>query len=163
MNFLQSRKTIMIMVVAALVLILGYAGYAWWQSKQAGDLANGDPVITTKAVPQDQLPSQFPVGIPIEQGAKTLVSLDQTSTDGRFQGTRKFVTAKTIAQNATIYKDFFTQDGWKIQSSTDQATLKHYSARKGDLLLQIVLNEAQITDGNTVEIIVQQAEPAPGT
>lgn len=149
------------MIVSALVLILGYAGYMWWQTKQAGQ-AVGDSVITTKAVPQDQLPSQFPEGIPIEKGAKTLVSLDQTSTDGRFQGTRKFVSAKSIEQNASIYEEFLTTDGWKIQSTTDQPTLKHFSARKGDLLLQIVLNEAKITDGNTVEIIVQQAEPAPG-
>jgi hypothetical protein len=161
MNFLQLRKTITIMVVAALVLVLGYAGYAWWQSKQETP-DSGEPVITTKAVPQDQLPSQFPAGIPIEKGAKTLVSLDQTSTDGRFQGTRKFVTAKSIEQNAAIYKEFLTEDGWKTVSSTDTDTLKHFSARKGDLLIQIVLNEAEITDGNTVEIIVQQAEPAPG-
>ncbi len=148
------------MIVGALILILAYAGYSWWQSRQATN-SNDKPIITTKAVPQNQLPERFPSGIPIEDG-KILVSLDQTSTDGRFQGTRKFVTAKTIEQNAALYKDYLTKNGWKIESTTDQPTLKHFSARKDDLLLQIVLNEAEVTDGNTVEIIVQQAEPVPG-
>lgn len=162
MNFLQSHKLIGIVMLVAALAVGGYFGYNWWQIRQERMNTTDKPVVTTQAVPQNILPSHFPSNIPIEAGAKILVNLNHTSTDGRYQGTRKFVTAQSIVENSKIYKNFLEANGWKIESSSDTETLKHFSARKGDDLIQIVLVESAVADGNTVEISVQQAQPIPG-
>jgi hypothetical protein len=162
MNFLQSRRTIVTLL--AIIVLAGAAigGYMWWQARQSATAEDEQSVLTQKAVPQSSVPSRFPAGIPLEKDAKILVNLDTTSTDGRFQGTRKFVTKKSITDNAKLYEDFLARDGWTIASRTDLPDLKHFSAKKDDLLIQIVLNESAVPDGDTVEISVQQANPIPG-
>lgn len=157
MNFLQSRKVIFIFAVVALVAI-GVALYQFWQNKQAGQ---GDPEvkeeITRTAVPQSNLPPKFPAGIPIEKDAEILTNLYVTTPSGDFQSTRMFITSESLDDNFDLYKQYFMSNNWVIASSSNSdPKLKQISAKKDDLLVQVVLNE--VPSRKTVEINVQKSE-----
>lgn len=157
MNFLQSRKVILIFAIIALVAV-GIALYQLWQNKQAGqgDLEVKEE-ITRTAVPQTSLPPKFPEGIPIEKNAEILTNLHVTTPSGGFQSTRMFVTQESLDDNFTLYKQYFMSNNWVIASSSNSdPKLKQISARKDDLLVQVVLNE--VPTRKTVEINVQKAE-----
>jgi hypothetical protein len=113
--------------------------------------------ITRTAVPQTSLPPKFPEGIPIEKNAEILTNLHVTTPSGGFQSTRMFVTQESLDDNFTLYKQYFMSNNWVIASSSNSdPKLKQISARKDDLLVQVVLNE--VPTRKTVEINVQKAE-----
>lgn len=157
MSFLQSRKIIWLFVIVAVVAV-GLYLFTVWRDQHLAD-QEYQPKLTRTVVMQSELPPRFPTGIPLERDAKILQNTYTTSDVGGFQSVRVFITQKSLAENLQLYKKYFENDDWKVESSVDQPNLKSMSVSKGDLLVQVVLNE--VPERKTVEITVQQLPPAP--
>ncbi len=143
------------LLVVAIAVIGALSG-----KKQATDKSQGDGLVqattTRKVVEDSKLPDKFPANIPQESGAVILQNDVQTSINGRFQATRSYETSKTLAENYQIYQTYFQQNGWKITTSTNEAAYKSITATKGDLSLQVNLNDNQLTKTRTVDLYLIQ-------
>ncbi len=152
MSFLQSRKIIWLFVVVA-VIAIGLYVFMLWREKRLAE-QDYQPQLTRTVVAQSELPPRFPAGIPLEKDAEILQNTYTTSDIGGFQSVRVFITKKSLAENLNLYKQYFNDNHWTIESSIDQPSLKSISASLGELLVQVVLNE--VPERKTVEITVQQ-------
>ncbi len=154
-TFLEIAGTVAAIVVAVFII------QSVWVNKQkpSSNKPTGEQAPTTlkvqkTEVPTSQLPQQFPSDIPIESGAKIVQNYNASAEDGRFQATRVFETKKTLSANYTLYKDFFSKNGWTVLTTLDQPTLKVVSAKKNNANAQVTINENSVTKIKTVDISV---------
>lgn len=157
MNFLQSRKSIMLFAIIG-ILVIVVAGLWWWMdksNKDASDKASNVLEVKRTVVPNDQIPEKFPAGIPIEKDAQVTQNYTATDKDGQFIAVRVFITQKSLEKNYEVYTKWFNDRGWTIESSLNEsATLKAISAKKADTRVQITLNDLENLSRKTVSITV---------
>jgi hypothetical protein len=123
--------------VAAL-LIVGGAAWLIWDSYQRGDSL----LVKTQEVSPAELPSLFPEGFPLENGATVLQNYEATTPDGRQQATRAFVSNRTLEANAQTYRDYLEVDHWVVQAEKNDATYRAIMAEKEGVSVQVVMTEA---------------------
>ena len=157
----MSPKNAKLLIVAIVVVVVAlYAVYViktgnWligWQrdgSPSSQQQATESPVISQ--VDTSKLPDSFPTDIPLESGAKVEQNYN-ASVSGKIQATRIFVSAKSLSENFTLYKTWLTKNGWKIDATLDQPSLKVLVASKGSEMINITINANQQTKENTVNI-----------
>ncbi len=157
----SNRKVIwalLIVLVLAVAAVLFYSGvFKSNNSTETPLTTKTEPTVETKEVEKSQLPDKFPADFPIEAGATVTTNNVKTSSDGRFQSTHSFESAKTVDQNFAIYSDYFKTHGWIINSTV--TTIKNYRsiyAGKGDITIQVSINDNQATHVKTVDIYVVQ-------
>ena len=156
MNFLQSRKSIMLFAIIGILVVLGAIVW-WWMNKtnQAGNDGNNVLQVKRTVVPNTQIPEKFPAGIPIEKDAQVTQNYTATDKDGQFIAVRVFITQKGLDKNYEVYTKWFNDRGWKIESNlNDQADFKAITASKGDTRVQISLNNLPSLSRKTVSITV---------
>jgi hypothetical protein len=112
--------------------------------------------VNKQDVAVDQLPNKFPADMPQEKGATVTQNYNVTTTDGRFQATRVFETAKTLDDNYKLYKTYFQTNGWQLSTGQDTKDLKVLVASKNDLQAQVTINYNQVTKKTTVGVTVTQ-------
>ncbi len=159
-NFLSSRKVVWLFAVIGVIAIAA-VGIAYMYSRnkvapQAQQPSNTQAQITKRDIPTSQLPDKFPSDIPQEAGARITQNDVQTTTDGRFQASRSFVTAKTLDENLKIYQTYFQSNGWATSITLNGPTYKALTATKGDLSVQVSLNDNTATQQKTVDIYLVQ-------
>jgi hypothetical protein len=159
-DFLASKRMIWIFVGIGLlaVLVIAITLVATSKSRPAGQNAVSpakSQVVKTKVDPA-KLPEKFPADFPQETGATILANDVQTTSDGKFQATRSYVSAKTLEDNVKIFQSYFQKTGWKVTSTVEQPRYKAISATKEDLNIQINMNDNQVTKQKTVDIYVVQ-------
>ncbi len=157
MDFLQSKKIIwvfgivaIVAVALAVVVVLIDRKDGTSQTKTSTEFK-----VTQRDVDQSKLPDKFPADIPLEQGAKITQNYSSTTADGHYQATREFETKKTLAENVKLYTDYFKKNGWIIGTGIDQPDFKVVSATKGNLSLQVTIQNLP-TGVNIVSISAQE-------
>ncbi len=155
MDFLQSKKIIWVFAIIAIAAVLVAVIAGMMAKKKVSTSVKSEEVkVNQKEVDQTKLPDKFPSEIPLEQGAKITQNYNATGSDGRFQATRAFVTAKTLDANYKIYTDFFKNNGWQLETGVNQTEVKVINASKDKLHAQVTLNYNVTTQLKTVDITI---------
>jgi len=166
-NFLSSKKVIWIFgIIAALAIIatvvtkysvkLKSGSSVADDAKKAAEL-KASPTIQTEAVADNKLPDTFPSDIPIEKGAKITSNYNGTLSDGSFQGTLVFKSAKSVDDNYTLYQNYFKSHNWIVSggpSLQDQGNGKTLLATKDYFQAQVTINSVPTDKQNTVSITI---------
>jgi hypothetical protein len=104
-----------------------------------------------KPVDNSKLPSQLPGNVPWEQGAAIRQNFEATNpSTGQFQATREYVSKKSLADNATIYKKYLEANSWEIKGTVDQPAVKNFYAVKENSRFDITIS--QTADGIIVNV-----------
>lgn len=117
--------------------------------------------IVKTEVDKTKDPQKFPAGVPIETGAKITQNYNATAPDGRFQATKAFETAKTLADNFTLYQKYMKDSGWDIQSTVNQDNYKALFGVKGSTNLQVSMNNNTNLKIKTITISYTEIPVAP--
>lgn len=156
-NLLSSRKLPWVFAVVGIIVVaLAIAGSKYRSKSQGTAPTNTESKVVTTNIAPSQLPDKFPSDIPQESGAAVLKNDVQFATDGRFQATRSYVTAKSLDENIKIFRNYFQTHGWTLTTNVDQPLFKSISATKGDLNMQVSINDNQLSKQKTVDIYVVQ-------
>ena len=160
-NSLVSKKLVgVFLIIGLLVVIVAIIGSLVGRRQARDDQDEGQNLTqaTTirREVDENKLPDRFPTNFPQESGAKILQNDTQAGEAGRFQATRRYETAKTLAENYKIFQTYFQQNGWKVTASVDEATFKSITATKGDLSIKVALNDNALTKTKTVDLYLIQ-------
>lgn len=108
---------------------------------------------TVTQIPFSQLPPHIPADIPRETSLNLVTqNYTATTTDGRYQATRVFITLKSLDENFQIYHTYFTSRGWTITNTLNQPRLRAVAAAKGDLRLTVTVNTNSVTGQTTVDL-----------
>ncbi len=118
-------------------------------------------LVKKQDVDVNKNPEKFPADIPIESGAKITQNYNATAQDGRFQATRVFETKKTLDENLTIYKNYLSKAGYKVQSTVDQNNYKMIFGTKDEASLQISIDNNTAFNIKTVSINYTETPTAP--
>lgn len=109
------------------------------------------------ALPSYQLPEGFPIDLPQEEGAVVTENTAGRSSDGRFQGARSYVSAKSVEDNAGLYRDYFDGEGWTLRSEASGSGYAALLGAKDGMELQVSINSDQA--GSLVALTVVQSQP----
>lgn len=151
----KDNQTFKLLVIVAAIFALLFVAYTLTKnSKRDGDKqAVAQQAIVEKInVDFAKDPEKFPSDIPMEAGAKLTQNYNATTPTGAFQATKVFLTTKTLAENLTIYTNYFQQNGWKITASLDQPTYKMVTGAKDKQSIQVSIDENKMTKDRTVSI-----------
>ncbi len=99
---------------------------------------------TITEVPFENLPDKFPTDIPLEEGAKVVKNYNSNYTNGWFEATRVFETARSPEENYTFYKNYFSDNGWIILPSTNDNKLegiKFIAATQNKVGVEVLIRE----------------------
>jgi hypothetical protein len=165
-NSIISRKWVGVFLAVGFLAVIvavigGVVGRGKVQDKPQDNQTMLQASTIRKAVDENSLPDKFPADFPRESGAKILQNDVQTSADGKFQATRSYETAKTLADNFQIFQTYFQKTGWKVTDSVNALNFKSITAVKGDLSLKVSLNNNELTKTQTVDLYLIQVTPTP--
>ena len=99
-----------------------------------------------------QTPDNIPADLPQETGAKVIQNYNGKTEDSRVFSKRTYETAKSLADNYSIFQKYFTSHGWQIISHLDLPATKSLTAAKNGAQLQINMTENSVTKVKTVNI-----------
>jgi hypothetical protein len=158
-NFTSSHKMIwtfviiaLLAIVATAVISLGYkSGTDQGNNNQTG---NQQVQIDHKEVPAAQLPEKFPSDLPIEANAKVVDNFNSTISNGNFQATRQYESAKSPDENYKTFESFFAKNGWQTLTSSNTGTDKSLTVEKGDTVIQALFYTNTVSKANIVKISV---------
>ncbi len=154
-----SKKTLGILAVIILALVIILAVVKSRKNNDSGnENANTPAPVTKTEVPKNQLPNKFPDNIPIESGAEVVDNYNASTTDGRYQATRTFVTEGSLAGNLKLYSDYLKDNGWTTQAVVDQSTYKMVVGMKDKQQLQIAIDENSSSKVKTVTISLTEVQ-----
>jgi hypothetical protein len=164
-NFLASRKVIWLFVGIGVIAIAAItAAYYGQMQNRASLLSKKTPQpkyeVTRQDVSSSKLPDKFPADFPVEAGANITQNYQATTPDGRQQSTRTFETAKSLDDNLKIYQDYFKKNGWTVNSTQKGDNYRSILASKGDLLIQVAIDENASSHVKTVNITAIPKVPA---
>lgn len=149
----MSKKIIALAAILA-VLVVAYVVYKQTKPAPKADQTTSVKAdqIVKKEVEANKVPEKFPVDVPIESGAKITQNYNATAPDGRFQATRVFETEKSLVYNFALYRNYLTSVGYKEQSTIDTPNYKMVSSTKGNVNLQVSIDENSQFHAKTVNI-----------
>ncbi len=101
--------TVVVVVFLVAWILFHKAGVA----PQAGQASNSIAVV-----PVNQLPSSFPVNVPMEAGGAVVSNFNSSAANGQVQATRSFESKQSVDANFAIYDSFLSgkAGGWTIFS-----------------------------------------------
>lgn len=152
-------------VIAVLLLAALAAGVLMWQEwdKKSIQEENGSiqklpvqkPVV--KTFPADELPSGLPSDIPLEADAQVL--RNERVTAEKVEGTevqarRVFVSNRSVEENATLYLEYLTQNGWEVADSESPEGFVVLIGQKldGAQILRIVIAKLEAPPGAEIAL-----------
>lgn len=160
MNYEDSIKKWLVGLVVLVAIALGGTMIATMFIDQASDGTkkdDGNPSKITKSeVADDKLPSKMPANIPQETGAQVMDNFTAVNDEGLYQATREFETAKSLAENLTLYTNYLKNNDWDILSTIDKPSFKSVVGSRGADRLQITISENSSTKIKTVTISFSQ-------
>jgi hypothetical protein len=140
----MNKKTLLVVVilVAALVAALIIAPKLRTLSEKTGKGTNGsDKEMVIQQEPAE-LMKVFPAGFPFEQGAQSTGSYQFIPAKSRGQqSTLTYISKKTLAENAQIFKTYLEKEGFKVTNKTEQKDLDFYYAAKDNKDLSILVQQ----------------------
>lgn len=119
----NTKKYIMALVVA---LVLSGAFWGFVKKDSLSNLVNfakkeepavnlpPAPKYTKTDLPTDKLPEILPKDLPMEKDAVILENYQVETKDGKVQGTRKFLSLKSVKENYAVYQKYLENNKWKI-------------------------------------------------
>jgi hypothetical protein len=145
---------VLLVVVVIVVAVLLLAG----GPKKTGLNTTSSPtptksyVAVIKTVDNAKLPEGLPAGLPIEAGATITQNYTTVNPAGLPLSVREFISKKTLAENATIYKASLLAASWTITNTVNDATIKIIEAKKGKINVRILIHT---NDKNQVVVSIQ--------
>lgn len=139
-------KKILIAVIAAAVIVLGYWALVKKPKQQAQTPPPGkstQPGKSSEPAPQftyaepAKAPEGFPAFIPLEKGAKITDNFNAVAPDGKKTSVREFVSAVSMDANYTLYKKFLKDNGFAAETDISQADQKIISGTKDGYRLRV--------------------------
>ena len=150
----MQKKVTLIIVLLALAAVIAVLGLNL-KNKKNPQTPNqiGKDTAGIQKVTDERLPQLIPADFPGEQGAEVKENFDYTK-DGVRQGTRRYVTSQTIAQNTTAFKKYFQDNGWTKLTISSTTGVTIISAAKVELPVSIMvtLSQNSVTKQNLVDI-----------
>lgn len=141
----------LIVVILVIALLLATHKSDNLTSTSTQPTVSGSRIAVTE-VDKAQFPEKFPKDVPIEEGAQIVQNFNATTADGRFQATRVFKTKKSLADNLSIYRNFLTDSGFKVESTINKPNYKMVRGTKGNTALQASIDENSKSGIKTVSI-----------
>ncbi len=154
MNFQAEIKKYFLpfLILVALIVVLLFATKKSPNSAPVSDEPTIKNGLIVQEVDKNQVPAKFPSDVPIESDAQILQNFNAITDDGRFQATRVFRTKKSLADNLSIYKNFLTESGFKVESTVNTPTYKMVTGTKGNTTIQASIDENSQSHAKTVNI-----------
>jgi hypothetical protein len=78
----------------------------------------------------------WPANLPLEAGA-TMLQNYQQDVEAKQQGTKQFLSQKTLTENFELYKKYLSDNNWQVSATIDQAGIKYLSAQKDNIFFSI--------------------------
>ena len=156
---MKDKKIIILLVLAIIAALLG-AVYLI-QSKdtkptEQPQVKNEEPTekndLVRKEVDPSKLPEKFPADMPMEAGATVTQNYNATGPDGGIQASRAFITAKTLAENITIYRNYLTKAGYDVKEILNRDNIKVLYGVKGNTSITVAVNENSVNKEKVVNI-----------
>ncbi len=108
-------------------------------------------------------PEQFPLDIPIEQGAQLAKNFSVKLVDGRVQATRGFLSKASVASNFTFYKMYLTDPGhgWTILGTAGDQDPSHKAlfAKNANGVLTVNISRGVVPGTSFVDLSFVTARP----
>ena len=160
-----------------LVLLAGGAGFLLWRGSRSAQPAPAQPTPQRQSSPAPALepgltpldpkvlPYEFPADLPIESGA-VIVQNFNLSKGSLQQGTRRYITKKTLEENLSIYHGYLSGHNWdKITKQQGAAGVTVLVAGKSNPVLTMLITFSQnsMTKDNLVDITVTNQSPEANT
>lgn len=147
MNKLQAS------IIFVALVILAFLGFRYYKDmgKEPVLPPLEEPKVVVDQVDSNQLPDRFPANFPLEKNVP--INANYTAqAEGAFQSTRQFISNKSLAENYKLYSDYLKKDGWKIEATLDEATVKSIFATKGRASVTVTMSQNTTTRESTVDI-----------
>lgn len=136
---MQNKKVLLIIgVLAVVALVLLVYNQNRQNTKQQPGQNSPPPALPPKvsvsqnSVDVSKLPEGFPSDLPLEKGSATLGNYTGSGEDGRVQGTRKFESKRSLAENEKIYREYFTSAGWEVKLTLNSLNQKVLELKRGE-------------------------------
>lgn len=107
--------------------------------------------ITTE-VPSDQLPQGLPSNLPIEKDVQITNNTTTRTPEGTFSSTRTYLSTKSLAENYSIFANYFKSNKWEIISDIDNPDYKFLAAQQGYKTILVNLNLTPQSEKTTVSV-----------
>ncbi len=154
----MNNKKIIIFVLAVVILggVLVWRLYPQTQTEPVAQEAMTEE-FATEEVPQSEIPSALPQNLPEEKDAPIIRNEIITVAQGKeVQYLRTYYSAKSVSENAKIFREFLNQEDWRIVIDNVEENFATIIAKKdgaaGDFKLTV--SENNITNDITVETVV---------
>ncbi|MDE2312454.1 MAG: hypothetical protein KGJ93_05225, partial [Patescibacteria group bacterium] len=146
----KSHRGVWLIVALVVVLVAALVVVAVKKSKKATAPANQSTAQNNTSSAQPQAGSTrmvvadilatLPANLPVENNPKIVDSANLPLTNRNMQESYvSYSTAKTIDQNWAAFQKYFSDNQWKISSSTVQSNYKFVAADKGGNSLAVLL------------------------
>jgi hypothetical protein len=130
-----------VLAVAVVVFLVLWIVLHKSAAPQSRQMPAPNPVAV---VPANQLPSSFPVNVPMEAGASVASNFNSSAANGQIQATRSFESKKSVDANFAIYDSFLSSKtgGWTIVSEENASgsSSKSILARGNGGWITVTLN-----------------------
>lgn len=148
----------MVLIVIALLALLFVAVQLSKHpvSPTKNSMEDKKKTVQISPVDYNKLPDKFPTDLPLEDGANITQNFNATEVDGRYNATREFNSAKTLAQNIAVYTKYLKTNDWQVKATIDQPALKMVMGQKGNQQLQVVAAQNPTTKANVITITLTE-------
>lgn len=153
----NQQKLIYLIVILAVVVAA-----VWFLKKQRVPPPGSEPAKQTtpavirEALPQEQLPKNFPADFPLIPAEKTeIVQNDNVTVEGKQQGRRQFVSDKTLEENYQLYKDYMQKTAWLILSDINEPDYKSLIGRQGSQVLSVSISKNAESGGVIINAVIE--------
>jgi hypothetical protein len=161
-NFTSSKKVLWfflaIGIIAIVVILIAGLVYRNRTPGNGGLAGTNQPApkldVQQTKVPNDKLPDKFPASLPIEQNAKVIDNFNSTASNGNFQATRQYESAKSPADNYKTFEAFFKKDGWTTLSAANTATDRNITVQKDKTIIQALFFTNTVSKASVAKISV---------
>ncbi len=148
-----------VILSASLVLLILILLVLWlavrYQARKNLILPEGLTQVST-----NKLPALLPANLPQEAGAIIRDNYN-VNTNGVEQGTRRYVTKNTVAQNITLFKQYLQANGWTNIQTQSAGGVELLTATKASETMLISLSQNSVTQENVVDITVTNQSTTP--
>lgn len=149
----MNKQKVKYLVIILVIILLGILiGKFWFRRAEPGK-TNQTEKITRVQVSEQQLPERFPTNFPLEPQAQ-IVQNENVKIDNAgelvLQGRRQYVSAKSLAENLSLYKQYLKDNNWGIVSLTDQPEFKAVVGRKFSEGMSLSVNITQYEGNKTL-------------
>ena len=162
LNKIIGKKTIIVILLLAILAVVAVWALRFKQGRAPMANQSKQPTLGMKPLSPEQKPQLMPPDLPVESGAQVTQNFNYTQT-GMEQGTTRYVTQKTEAQNTVIFQGYLTNAGWSniaIQKPTSNLVIITASKTGPKLSIIITLSQNNVNKQDVVDITVTGQGPS---